>query len=142
MAPESTRNYFLEQILIAEGGTPGFNDAMDVLLSKIVIAAGGSVTQEGVRNYLLDDYLEAKGGARTPIGTPRNTILCEIINLLIVIECDLPRNPLLTLWQAAIEGNILGDPWNDIQTWDDTLTWIETQIGAFSIGFSQGFEIT
>jgi hypothetical protein len=105
------------------------------------VAAGGVVTNPHVRNGLLKDYLEAKGGVRSPSGTTRNAILCEIISLLIVIDCNLKRNPLLYLWESALEGNIFGDPWNDSQTWDDSLLWIETQVGAYSIAYSPAYEI-
>jgi len=121
----SIRNELLAAIVTAEGGTPLSTDPMDTLLSKAVVAAGGTVSQGTVRNSLLNDYLEAKGGTRLSDAIPRNTILCEILALLIIIDCDLPRNPLLALWQAAVEGNVFGDPWNDLQDWDDGLIWIE-----------------
>jgi len=39
-----TRNYYLEQILTAEGGTPTPGLTMNGLLSAIVIAGGGVLT--------------------------------------------------------------------------------------------------
>ena len=96
-----TRNYYLEQILTAEGGTPTPEMSMIDLLNAIVIAAGGVVTKSHDRNSLLDDYLVAKGGART--GLARNKIIEAIITQLGGSpSSDETRNKLLILWEATI----------------------------------------
>ena len=121
------RNTILDNILTAEGGTPGVNDAMDVILGKIVLEVGGTITNPNVRNDLLNDYLVAKGGTRLADGVVRNKILEAILTEVGgSFTADEQRNPLLILWEGAIQptGN-LADPWDDSEIWNDNLTWSE-----------------
>ena len=95
-----TRNYYLEQILIAEGGTPVPNSTRDQLLIDIVVAAGGVVTDAHNRNALLNDYLVAIGGAR--IAVSRNEILEAIVTQLGETHgVNDTRNELLLLWSTG-----------------------------------------